>query len=87
MYIISRGITPTKKKNLYIYLLGSRYTLYNFDNVIIFDKYFLGENLILVHTFCGHSQFGPLHFGSSQFSPYILAAINLVLIIFNLQSI
>ena len=51
MYIISRGITPTKKKNLYIYLLGSRYTLYNFDNVIIFDKYFLGENSILVPTF------------------------------------
>ena len=68
MYIISRGITPTKKKKLYIYLLGSRYTLYNFDNVIIFDKYFLGENLILVHTFCGHSQFGL----------YILVAVNLV---------
>ena len=68
MYIISRGITPTKKKNLYIYLLGSRYTLYNFDNVVIFDKYFLGENPILVHTFCDHSQFGP----------YILAVVNLV---------
>ena len=70
MYIISRGITPTKKKKkkLYIYLLGSRYTLYNFDNVIIFDKYFLGENFILVHTFCGHSQFGS----------YILVAVNLV---------
>ena len=70
MYIIIAEVShpQKKKKKLYIYLLGSRYTLYNFDNVIIFDKYFLGENFILVHTFCGHSQFGP----------YILVAVNLV---------
>ena len=36
-----------------------------------------GENTVLVPTFWGHN----------QFSPYILVAVNLVPIIFNLQSI
>ena len=40
------------------------------------QTYFLGKNTILVPTFWGHNQFGP----------YILVAINLIPIIFNLQS-
>ena len=37
----------------------------------------LGENKILVHIFLDHSQFGP----------YIFIAVNLVYVIFNLESI
>ena len=40
-------------------------------------QYVFGENTILVPTFWSHS----------QFSPYILVLVNLVHIIFNLQSI
>jgi len=42
-----------------------------------YQLYNLGENIILVLTFSGHV----------QFSPYILIAVNLVLVIFNLQLI
>ena len=42
-----------------------------------YHEFYLGENTILISTFWGNSQFGP----------YILIAVNLVFIIFNLQSI
>ena len=52
--------------------------LINLDYCIFFCHYFvLGENTILVPIFWGYGQFGP----------YILVAVNLVQVIFNLQSI
>ena len=43
----------------------------------IYSKYILGENTTLVPTF----------WSPSQFDPYILVADNLILVIFNMQSI
>ena len=56
--------------------------VFHFCHIIIFFHiYFLllifSENIILVHTFWAHNQFGP----------YILVTVNLIPAIFNLQSI
>ena len=57
--------SPSKKKKVY----------FNMETSI--SPLIIGENIILVLTFWGHS----------QFDSYILLAVNLILFIFNLQSI
>ena len=47
------------------------------DVLVCWSRHNLGENAILIPTFWGHC----------QFSTYILVAVNLIPIIFNLQSI
>ena len=60
--------SPSKKKKFIL-------TWKNMEKSV--SPLIIGENIILVLTFWGHS----------QFDSYILLAVNLILFIFNLQSI